>query len=150
MLCFYTIFRTKLFCGMSWPRGLVRQIWFIFFFCGFSHQSVFLNHDFNHGTCVLEQDPLLLLFFVNPGVNVFLWGQSWLLCLINTMCHNYCKWAINTPFRELRWFHFILFYLKSFSVILFQVSFHALGRNEKYWKNALEFIPDRFLHGNER
>ncbi|XP_071786220.1 cholesterol 24-hydroxylase-like [Asterias amurensis] len=29
------------------------------------------------------------------------------------------------------------------------VSFYANGRNAKYWENPLEFIPDRFLHGNE-
>ncbi|XP_033640003.1 cholesterol 24-hydroxylase-like [Asterias rubens] len=29
------------------------------------------------------------------------------------------------------------------------ISFYASGRNGKYWENPLEFIPDRFLHGNE-
>ncbi|XP_038078380.1 cholesterol 24-hydroxylase-like [Patiria miniata] len=29
------------------------------------------------------------------------------------------------------------------------VSFHAVGRSERYWKNALQFSPDRFLHGDE-
>jgi cholesterol 24(S)-hydroxylase len=29
------------------------------------------------------------------------------------------------------------------------VSFYTIQRSEKYWINALEFSPDRFLAGNE-
>ena len=34
---------------------------------------------------------------LHPGVNGYLWGQSWLLCLISPMRRNGSNWAACTP-----------------------------------------------------
>ena len=49
-----------------------------------------------HFTCTI-------IASLHPGVNGYLWGQSWLLCLISHICAEMAAIELYTP-RELRWF----------------------------------------------
>ena len=51
----------------------------------------------DHGTCVLQQDTFTRIASLRPGVDGYLWGQSWLLCLISPMRRNGSNWSVYSP-----------------------------------------------------
>ena len=87
------------FCGVARSSGLVHRICVLMAEsseCGFESwlQPWCLCPWARHITIIAS---------LHPGVNGYLWGQSWLLCLISPMRRNGSNWAVYSP-RELRWF----------------------------------------------
>ena len=79
--------------GVSWPSGLVRRICVLMAEsseCEFESwlQPWYLCPWARHFTIIAS---------LHPEENGYLWGQSWLLCLISPMRRNGSNWAVYSP-----------------------------------------------------
>ena len=82
--------------GVLWPSGLAHrtQVLVLAAECGFESRPWHL--------CPWARD-FTIIASLDPGENGYLWGQSWLLCLISPYAPKWQQLSCILP-RELRWF----------------------------------------------
>ena len=80
-------------CGVSWPSGLVHQICVLM-----AESSECEFESWLRPWCLCPwARHFTIIASLHPGENGYLWGQSWLLCLISHMRRNGSNWAVYSP-----------------------------------------------------
>ena len=79
--------------GVSWPRGLVHRICVLM-----AESSECEFESWLRPWCLCPwARHFTIIASLHQGENGYLWGQSWLLCLISPVRRNGSSWAVYSP-----------------------------------------------------
>ena len=79
--------------GLLWSSGLVHRICVLM-----AESSEFGFESWLRPWCLCPSARhFTIISSLHPGVNGYLWAQSWLLCLISPMRQNGSNWAVHSP-----------------------------------------------------